>query len=40
MGVALYLTGIAFGLGTIIEVLRFQAIRIREVAVAHGHNHS
>jgi len=38
MGVALYLTGIAFGLGTIIEVLRFQAIRIREVAVAHGHD--
>ncbi|MCP3934219.1 MAG: hypothetical protein GY708_02480, partial [Actinomycetia bacterium] len=32
MGVALYLTGIALGLGTIIEVLRFQAIRIREVA--------
>ena len=40
MGVALYLTGIAFGLGTIIEVLRFQATRIREVAVAHGHDHS
>lgn len=40
MGVALYLTGIAFGLGTIIEVLRFQAIRIREVAVAHGHEHN
>lgn len=39
MGVALYLTGIAFGLGTIIEVLRFQAIRIREVATAHGHEH-
>ena len=39
MGVALYLTGIAFGLGTIIEVLRFQAIRIREVAAAHGHSH-
>jgi hypothetical protein len=38
MGVALYLTGIAFGLGTIIEVLRFQAIRIREVATAHGHS--
>jgi len=36
MGVGLYLTGIAFGLGTIIEVLRFQAIRIREVA--QGHN--
>ena len=40
MGVALYLTGIAFGLSTIIEVLRFQAIRIREVAAAHGHDHS
>ena len=40
MGVALYLTGIAFGLGTIIEVLRFQGIRIREVAAAHGHDHS
>jgi hypothetical protein len=39
MGVALYLTGIAFGLGTIIEVLRFQAIRIREVAAIHGHDH-
>jgi hypothetical protein len=38
MGVALYLTGIAFGLGTIIEVLRFQSIRIREVAAAHGHD--
>lgn len=32
LGVVLYLTGIAFGLGTIIEVLRFQAIRIAEVA--------
>ncbi len=40
MGVALYLTGIAFGLGTIIEVLRFQAIRLREVASTNGHNHS
>ena len=39
LGVALYLTGIAFGLGTIIEVLRFQAIRVREVAAAHGHDH-
>jgi hypothetical protein len=26
------------GLGTIIEVLRFQAIRIREVALNHGHH--
>jgi len=40
MGVALYLTGITFGLGTIIEVLRFQTIRIREVATEHGHDHS
>lgn len=32
LGVALYLFGIAFGLGTIVEVLRFQAIRVREVA--------
>jgi hypothetical protein len=39
MGVALYLTGITFGLATIIEVLRFQAIRIREVAEQHGHTH-
>jgi hypothetical protein len=39
MGVALYLTGIAFGLGTIIQVLRFQATRIREVATSHGHSH-
>ncbi len=40
MGVALYLTGIALGLGTIIEVLRFQSIRIREVAIQHGHQHN
>ena len=40
MGVALYLTGIAFGLGTIIEVLRFQAIRIGEVARQFGHSSS
>lgn len=39
LGVVLYLTGIAFGLGTIIEVLRFQSIRIAEVAAAHGHRH-
>jgi hypothetical protein len=39
MGVAFYLTGIAFGLATIVQVLRFQATRIREVAVAHGHEH-
>ena len=35
----MYLTGIAFGLGTIIEVLRFQSIRLREVAAARGHSH-
>ena len=40
MGVALYLAGIAFGLGTIIEVLRFQAIRIREVASIWRASHS
>lgn len=40
MGVALYLVGIALGLGTIIEVLRFQSIRIREVASLRGHDHS
>jgi len=39
LGVVLYLTGIALGLATIIEVLRFQAIRIREVAASHGHQH-
>ncbi len=33
LGVALYLAGIAFGLGTIITVLRFQSIRIRELAL-------
>lgn len=31
-GTALYLFAIALGLGTIIQVLRFQSIRIREVA--------
>ena len=39
LGVVSYLTGIAFGLATIIEVLRFQAIRIREVAANNGHQH-
>jgi hypothetical protein len=39
LGVAFYLTGIAFGLGTIVQVLRFQATRIGEVAAAHGHDH-
>ncbi|MFH1331565.1 MAG: hypothetical protein ABIJ48_13090 [Actinomycetota bacterium] len=32
LGVGLYLFGITFGLGAIIHVLRFQSIRIREVA--------
>jgi hypothetical protein len=32
IGIALHLFGIVFGLGTIIYVLRFQALRIREVA--------
>ncbi len=32
LGVAVYLASIAFGLATIIKVLRFQAIRIRELA--------
>jgi len=40
MGVSLYLVGITFGLGTIIEVLRFQSIRIQEVAAQHGHSHN
>jgi hypothetical protein len=40
LGVAFYLTGITFGLGTIIEVLRFQSIRVQEVAADHGHDHS
>jgi len=31
IGVALYLVGVALGLGTIVTVLRFQAVRIREV---------
>ena len=39
LGVASYLTGIAFGLGTIIEVLRFQASRLREVGTEQGHQH-
>jgi len=34
LGVALYLFGIAFGLGTIIQVLRFQAIRVRQLPQA------
>ncbi len=36
IGVVFYLFGIAFGLGTIIQVLRFQAIRIRELAARHS----
>ena len=39
LGVVSYLTGIAFGLSTIITVLRFQATRIREVAASQGHTH-
>lgn len=31
IGVAIYLVAIAFGLATIIEVLRFQALRLREL---------
>lgn len=38
MGVALYLTGIALGLGTIIEVLRFQSARVSELVAAHTNN--
>jgi len=30
-GVGLYLLGIALGLGTIIHLLRFQSIRIRQL---------
>jgi len=40
VGVAFYLTSITFGLGTIIEVLRFQSIRVKEVAAEHGHEHN
>lgn len=36
LGAVSYLTGIAFGLSTIITVLRFQATRIRELAANHG----
>ena len=32
LGVAVYLVAITFGLATITRVLRFQAIRIRELA--------
>ncbi len=39
LGTVMYLTGIAFGLGTIIEVLRFQAIHLLEVAKTQGHQH-
>jgi hypothetical protein len=38
MGVATYLIGVAFGLGAIIEVVRFRTIRIREVPPAHDRN--
>jgi hypothetical protein len=33
MGVVVYLAAIALGLGTIATVLRFQAIRVRELAI-------
>ena len=36
LGVVMYLAGIALGLATIIEVLRFQATRIREVAASRS----
>ncbi|MFQ5517268.1 MAG: hypothetical protein ACE5E8_06815 [Acidimicrobiia bacterium] len=36
LGVALYLFGIAFGLGSIVNVLRFQSKRIRQVAQEAG----
>lgn len=39
LGVVSYQTGIAFGLSTIITVLRFQATRIGEVAASQGHTH-
>ncbi|MDH4170826.1 MAG: hypothetical protein OEW42_14680 [Acidimicrobiia bacterium] len=39
LGVVTYLAGITCGLATIIEVLRFQAIRIREVAASLGQRH-
>ena len=32
LGVAMYLFGIAFGLGTIINVIRFQSVRIGQLA--------
>lgn len=32
LGIGMFLVGIAFGLATIIHVLRFQAVRIRELA--------
>ena len=32
LGVAIYLLAITFGLATIIQVLRFQSIRIRDLA--------
>lgn len=36
IGVATYLTAITFGLATILRVLRFQSIRIREVAAGRS----
>lgn len=48
IGIAMYLASIALGLATIIQVLRFQAIRVRElpdeageaIPPAGGHEHS
>ena len=33
-GVGFYLTSIAFGLATIIKVIRFQTLRVKELAQA------
>jgi hypothetical protein len=37
IGIALYLVAIALGLATIIEALRFQAIRLRELPAEVAH---
>ncbi|HYZ98257.1 MAG TPA: hypothetical protein VE575_05860, partial [Acidimicrobiales bacterium] len=31
LGIVMYLTSIAFGLATIIQILRFQSVRVREL---------
>lgn len=36
IGIVMYLTSIAFGLATIIQVLRFQSVRVRELAGEGG----